>query len=210
MPEQPSTRRQFLKTCGRFCGAAVVAGAAGGLVWRRAAADKVWQIDPQLCETCRNYLDEEGWAKCATECVLKRSAVRAVNDFSQCGYCLICPGYHDVNSPPDEHGVPTGKVCPQDAITRTAVGAFDAADPANNYFQYTIDETKCNGCGKCVENCRPHMGNGSLRLEVRHDLCLDCNECSIAKACPYDAFVRQPVVGKNGGYFKPPAKDPGH
>lgn len=208
MPEKPSTRRQFLKGCARYCGAAAVAGAAGGLVWKRAEADKVWQIDPDVCEICRDNLDRDGWAKCATECVLKRSAVRAVNDYSICGYCLICPAYHDVNSDPDDFGVPTGKVCPQDAIIRKPVGMVDPMDPANNFFEYSIDETKCNGCGICVENCKPPMGNASLRLEVRHNLCLDCNECSIAQACPYEAFARKPVAGESGGYFKP--KDQGH
>jgi electron transport complex protein RnfB len=37
------------------------------------------------------------------------------------------------------------------------------------------------------------QGNGSLFLQVRHDRCLNCNECSIAKACPSDAFRRVPA-----------------
>jgi electron transport complex protein RnfB len=28
---------------------------------------------------------------------------------------------------------------------------------------------------------------------VRHDRCLNCNECSIAVACPSQAFVRAPA-----------------
>ena len=50
------------------------------------------------------------------------------------------------------------------------------------YFEYTIDEGLCIACGKCVVGCR--LMNGSLFLQVRHDRCLNCNECSIAVACP--------------------------
>ena len=34
------------------------------------------------------------------------------------------------------------------------------------------------------------MGNGSLRLEIRYDRCVTCNECAIMPACPDDAIVR--------------------
>jgi electron transport complex protein RnfB len=36
------------------------------------------------------------------------------------------------------------------------------------------------------------MMNGSLYLQVRHDRCLNCNQCSIAVACPTQAFERVP------------------
>jgi len=48
------------------------------------------------------------------------------------------------------------------------------------------------GCGKCVKGCKT-FGNGSLFLQVRHDRCLNCNECSIAAACPSGAFKRVPA-----------------
>ncbi|OHB82138.1 MAG: hypothetical protein A2W31_03490 [Planctomycetes bacterium RBG_16_64_10] len=35
--------------------------------------------------------------------------------------------------------------------------------------------------------------NGSLYLQVMHDRCLQCNECSIAVACPTGAFRRVPA-----------------
>jgi electron transport complex protein RnfB len=35
--------------------------------------------------------------------------------------------------------------------------------------------------------------NGSLYLQVMHDRCVNCNECSISVACPTDAFSRVPV-----------------
>ena len=38
--------------------------------------------------------------------------------------------------------------------------------------------------GTCVMRCKEPAGLGSIRLEVRQNLCLDCNRCSIAIACP--------------------------
>jgi electron transport complex protein RnfB len=37
------------------------------------------------------------------------------------------------------------------------------------------------------------FGNGSFYLQVRHDRCLNCNECSIARVCPAQAFKRVPA-----------------
>ena len=50
----------------------------------------------------------------------------------------------------------------------------------------------CSGCAKCVKGCGA-FGNGSLYLQVRHDRCLNCNECSIAEECPSGAFKRVPA-----------------
>ena len=55
-----------------------------------------------------------------------------------------------------------------------------------------IDEDLCIGCAKCVKGCAS-FGNGSLHLQIRHDLCNNCNECSIARLCPSDAISRVPV-----------------
>lgn len=185
MSNSDSTRRQFLGTCARLAGLAAVGGVAGTLVYRRDK-DKVWQLDPSICDGCMALnASRDQYSRCSTACVLKLSAVKAVNDFSMCGYCMICPGYHDVNSPKGADGLPTGRVCPFDAIVRTPAGLVDPSDPNNNYYQYTIDESKCTGCGKCVIECaKPGQGNGSLRLEVRHDRCTNCNQCEIAKVCP--------------------------
>jgi len=70
------------------------------------------------------------------------------------------------------------------------VGREDPDDPNNNYYEYAVDEARCNGCGKCVKACKPPMGNGSLRLEIRYDRCVECNECGILIACPSTAIVR--------------------
>ena len=56
----------------------------------------------------------------------------------------------------------------------------------------SVDEALCVGCGKCVKGCAL-FGNGSLYLQVKQDLCVHCNECAIAKACPGDAYRRIPA-----------------
>ncbi len=180
-----SSRRQFFDRSFRILGFAGIGGAAGLLV-RRATADSVYQVDPFRCTACD---------LCRTSCVLSLSAVKAVNDFEKCGYCMLCPAYFDVMSQPDERGIPTGKVCPQDALKRRVVGKVDPDDPNNNYYEYFIDETRCDGCGKCVKACKPPAGNGSLRLEIRYSRCLECNTCAIQVACPDAAIIRTTVPG---------------
>jgi electron transport complex protein RnfB len=101
-----------------------------------------------------------------------------------CGYCERCFGYFEQRRTSDEE-VAENQLCPIDAIRREYV--------EYPYFEYTIEEETCIGCGKCVEGCRA-FGNGSLHLQVRHDRCVNCNECSIAAACPSDAFVRVPAA----------------
>lgn len=46
--------------------------------------DYVWQIDPFECKQC---------GRCATDCVMKPSAVKCVHAFALCGYCDLCGGY---------------------------------------------------------------------------------------------------------------------
>jgi electron transport complex protein RnfB len=180
-----SSRRQFIDRSLRIVGIAGIGGAAAVLA-RRTASGTVYQVDPSLCVSCD---------LCRTSCVLSHSAVKAVNDFPKCGYCQLCPAYYDVTSQPDEMGLPTGKVCPQDALKRRVVGKIDEEDPNNNYYEYTIDETLCDGCGKCVTACKPPAGNGALRLEIRYDRCVECDACTIQKACPESAIVRVATPG---------------
>jgi len=182
---EKSTRRQFIDLSARIVGFAGI-GTAAGLLTRRASGNVVYQVDSFKCTACD---------LCRTSCVLSLSAVKAVNDFDKCGYCMLCPAYYDVTSLPDEKGIPTGKVCPQDALKRRVVGKVDPEDPNNNYYEYVIDETRCDGCGKCVKACKPPAGNGSLRLEIRYARCVECNECAIQIACPDHAIVRVPTPG---------------
>ncbi len=188
---EKQSRREFIERSFRIAGVAGIGGAAAVLA-RRAASNSVFQVDPSRCIACD---------LCRTSCVLSHSAVKAVNDFPKCGYCQLCPAYYDVASMPDDMGLPTGKTCPRDALKRRIVGEVDELDPNNNYYEYTVDEELCDGCGKCVKACQPPAGNGSLRLEIRYSRCYECDTCTIQRACPEDAIVLIPTPGL------PPAKE---
>ena len=176
MPEEEKnnvTRREFIR--GGVRGAALLSlgGGVGLLASRSQKNDTLWQLDPYKCIAC---------TKCATECVLEVSAVKVVRSFDMCGYCEICPGYFK----PEANAFNTAaenQNCPTGAIKRRFV-----EEP---YYEYTIDESLCIGCAICVKGCNA-FGNGSLYLQVRHDRCLNCNNCPIASACPADAFRRVP------------------
>lgn len=189
MTKEP-TRREALGMAARGAGLLALGGLTVQLV-RRAGADPIWQVDPTRCINIRlGAVGMEACELCATECVLPLSAVRAVNDYGKCGRCCICPAYFDVKSDVGPDGLPSRKLCPRDAIKRKAIGNVDAYDPLNNFYDYVIDEKLCTGCGKCVMACKEPAGLGSIRLEVRYNLCLDCNRCSIDKKCPENALTR--------------------
>lgn len=166
-------RREFLNSGIRFT-IAIGLGAIGGhLLHKSSSRQVVWQLDPTKCIQC---------GKCATSCIKTPSAVKCVHVYSMCGYCDLCGGYFR----PEVKDLTTAaenQLCPTSAIKRKFV-----EDP---YFEYHIDEELCNGCGKCVKGCGS-FGNGSLQLQIRHDLCDNCNECAIARDCPAGAFVRVP------------------
>ncbi len=168
------TRREVVAQLARGAGLLACSGVIGSLVARHDAEGYVWQIDPAKCTQC---------GKCATECVLAPSAAKCVHEHAMCGYCQLCFGYF-VDKRTDNTTAAENQRCPTNAIHRNYV-----EDP---YYQYAIDEDKCIGCALCVKGC--HMfGNGSLCMQVRHDRCLNCNDCSIARACPSNAFVRVPA-----------------
>ena len=168
------SRRDFLHRFARGLGLLVFGAAGGGLARRASGGGTVWQIDPGKCVQC---------GKCQTHCVLGESAVKCVHVYAMCGYCKLCTGFFI----PEPHALTSGaenQLCPTDAIRRTFI-----EDP---YYEYAIDESLCVGCGKCVKGCEM-FGNGSLFLQVRHDRCLNCNQCAIALACPARAFRRVPA-----------------
>ncbi len=192
MRDEP-TRRDVLGHAVRGVALLGLGGLAGHL-GLRSAREGAWRIRFDKCVNSRlGALGVDVCDKCATSCVLGLSAVRAVNDHSKCGRCYVCPAYFDVKSAIGADGLPSQKLCPRDAIERKAIGWIDPEDPANNFYEYIIDEQLCNGCGKCVMGCKEPAGLSSISLEVRHDLCLDCNRCTIAQDCPDDAYERDVV-----------------
>jgi len=168
------TRRDLLGRSLRGACVVGLGGAVGVLADRGQVGEMLWQIDPAKCTRC---------GKCATECVLEISAVKCIHAYAMCGYCDLCTGYFE----PDPSDLNTGAeniLCPTGALIRSFI-----EDP---YYEYEIDEELCIGCAKCVEGCS-QFGNGSLYLQVRHNRCLNCNECAIAAACPAQAFRRVPA-----------------
>ena len=176
MADKPNkiTRREFIPETLRGAGLMAVSGLLGSLAIRGDSQDLVWQIDPEKCVACEN---------CATACVLTPSAVKVMHEYRICGYCNLCFGYF-VDQRTDDTTSAENQRCPTDAIRRHFV-----EDP---YYQYSIDEPKCIGCGICVNGCHA-FGNGSLILQIRHDRCVDCNQCSIETVCPANAVVRVPA-----------------
>lgn len=168
------TRRGFFAAKVRVALGAALAGMFGLLRPRVAQAATVWQIDPSKCIHCEN---------CATACVLDPSAVKCVHAFAQCGYCELCFGFFEAQ-PNELTEAAENQRCPTGAIKRKFI-----EDP---YFEYEIDEPLCIGCARCVKGCNA-FGNGSLYLQVRHDRCVNCNQCAIARVCPSQAFVRVPA-----------------
>ncbi|HEX2977284.1 MAG TPA: ferredoxin [Bacteroidales bacterium] len=168
------TRRDFVRKAGKVMIAAPLILIPAALVNKSSAKGYVWQIDPLKCTQC---------GQCKTNCVLTPSAAKCVHAFQMCGYCDLCGGYL-------RQGVKTistgaeNQMCPTGAITRKFV-----EEP---YFQYTINEKLCDGCTKCVKGCAD-FGNGSLYMQIKHDVCVNCNDCSIARACPSNAISRIPV-----------------
>ena len=129
---------------------------------------------PDKCVKC---------GQCATNCVLTHSAVKCVHSYAICGYCRMCFGFFIPGARTLDEGA-ENQMCPNGALGRRFV-----EEP---YYEYTVDEEVCMACGKCVKGCNT-FGNGSLFLQVRHDRCKNCNECSIARDCPADAYSRVPA-----------------
>ena len=178
----PVSRRQFMRDAARVAAVGCGGGLLGLLASRADAKTDVWQLDPQSCVRC---------GRCATSCVLEQSAVKCFQLYPICGYCKLCTGYF-VPEPNALTTAAENQLCPTGAIKRKFI-----EDP---YYEYSIDAELCIGCAKCVEGCT-RFGNGSFYLQMDQRRCLNCNECSIAKVCPSEAFRRvpvdQPYIAKN-------------
>jgi electron transport complex protein RnfB len=169
------SRRDFVRKVGKAAVMLPLVLIPVALVKKTSAIGYVWQIDPLKCTQC---------GQCKTNCVLTPSASKCVHAYEMCGYCDLCGGYQ-------RQGVKNistaaeNQLCPTGAITRKFV-----EEP---YFEYTINKDLCDGCAKCVKGCAD-FGNGSLYMQIMHDLCVNCNQCSIARTCPSDAVMRVPAV----------------
>jgi electron transport complex protein RnfB len=165
------SRRDFVRKVGKAAVMLPLVLIPVALVKKTSAIGYVWQIDPLKCTQC---------GQCKTNCVLTPSASKCVHAYEMCGYCDLCGGYQ-------RQGVKNistaaeNQLCPTGAITRKFV-----EEP---YFEYTINKDLCDGCAKCVKGCAD-FGNGSLYMQIMHDLCVNCNQCSIARTCPSDAVIR--------------------
>jgi len=168
------SRRDFVKAAGMIIVASPLIALPILLAKKTSVKGYVWQIDPYKCTTC---------GQCKTNCVLTPSASKSTHAFKMCGYCDLCGGFL-------RQGVKTistgaeNQLCPTGAIKRRFI-----EEP---YFEYTINEKLCDGCAKCVKGCGD-FGNGSLYMQIRHDICVNCNECSIARTCPSNAVIRVPA-----------------
>ena len=169
----PEGRREFLKNCARLvAGGAVLS--LFGFSYRKTVikeAEYFWQIDPQKCTFC---------GRCEIACILRRSAVKCVHAFKVCGYCDLCGGYYRTNVK-ELNTAAENLMCPTGAIQRKFI-----EEP---YFEYTIIEDLCTACGKCAKGCNS-FGNGSLYLQIKQELCKNCNECHISLSCPANAIKR--------------------
>src|SRR5450759_1936699 len=168
------SRRDFVRNAGKLAIILPLAFIPVALAKKTSVKGYVWQIDPFKCTQC---------GQCKTNCVLTPSASKCVHAFPMCGFCDLCGGYLRQGV----HTISTGaenQMCPTAAITRKFV-----EEP---YFEYTINEDLCDGCAKCVKGCAD-FGNGSLYMQIRHNLCVNCNDCSIARSCPSNAISRVPA-----------------
>lgn len=172
MTEKKISRRNFIKHFFYGAGAAGIGGLSGLFSLKnKTKSSMVWQIDPEKCSAC---------GRCEDYCVLTPSVVKCIHSYQICGYCDLCSGYLRKNHH-ERNTAAENLLCPTAAIKRTYI-----EDP---YYEYVIDEKLCIACGKCVKACSSY-GNDSLFLQIKHDICVNCNQCNIAKNCPSNAVSR--------------------
>lgn len=181
------SKRRFLILSGRTVGAMALTG----LVWRifsasgknpefeQPARRYAWQINPDKCRFC---------GKCGPACVRKPAAVKALNDQTKCSNCVVCYAHiadRQIESARiQQHGT---RICPRNAVCRQ-----NFSGGPDGVYTYTIDQSHCIGCARCVAECN-NLGSRSIFLVIRPDLCLGCNQCACALSCPFNAVERVPL-----------------
>ncbi len=64
-----------------------------------------------------------------------------------------------------------------------------------NVVTLVLDESKCTGCGRCVEVC-PHpvleVSGGAAEI-IDRDACMECGACAVN--CPEGAIIVESGVG---------------
>lgn len=176
-------RRNFLLKAGRATCALALGGIAYRVIGEHIRKDDVgpksryvWQIDPEKCTFC---------GKCEVDCVRTPSAVKAVNDFKKCSFCVVCYGHISNKQIASDKIMSDGiRICEYNAVSRK-----NHSGGEEGYFIYDIDHDKCTGCGKCAKACND-KGTKSMYLIIRPDLCLSCNSCNLAQKCPEGAIDR--------------------
>jgi len=166
------SRKTFLKLLAGFSAVVGLSAGSGFLVGGRfRRSGYYWQINPDVCIQCD---------RCRTNCVMTPSAVKCIHAYAVCGYCDLCSGYlKQVHL--GRNSAAENQLCPTGALKRSYI-----EDP---YYEYTINEKLCIACGRCVKACQA-FGNGSLFLQIKHDICVHCHRCSIAEICPSGAIKR--------------------
>lgn len=133
-----------------------------------------WRIVNSQCVGCGG---------CAVNCIRPESAASAVMESSLCAQRFDCPAFFRKGVPAEE--VPENQLCPTGAISRIKV--------RDSLWSYSVDPSKCIGCGKCTSRCQKKC-DGALSLVVDLKKCVDCNECQIALKCPKEAVQREGVI----------------
>jgi len=168
------SRRNFVKKALNIILAVPFVAIPVALFKKTTVSGYVWQIDPFKCTACGN---------CKTSCVLTPSASKCVHAYTLCGYCGSLWRISQEGAKTISTGAEV-QMCPTGAIERKFV-----EEP---FFEYNINEDLCDGCAKCVKGCKD-FGNGSLYMQIKQDLCVNCNDCSIARNCPSKAVSRIPA-----------------
>lgn len=146
----------------------VIAALLFGMLFPRSEG---WVINPDKCIGCGN---------CAEACVLPKSAALAVIDPNKIENIELHPAMFKSTKPGASTGI-ENRICPTDAIVRTQQN--------DSTWNYSIDETRCIGCGACTIRSKK-KGSGAFSLKIT-DRCVSCNECSIAITCPTGAITRR-------------------